>query len=418
MLVHAEQVVHRYLRARDVRRPAAARPLRPVRGRRGHRGDVLHLRQPDGEQDSPPRATRSRWARRSSRRTSRSRTSTTSACSTVEVGQSEIADGRHTWQYPDAELDKLEDPRVKAFFLVNPSNPASFAMRAGVHRPARVAGADQAPRPASSSPTTSTAPSSPGFRSLAADLPHNTHPGLLVLEALRLHRLAPRRGGAARGQRHRRDDRAAAGGRSRAAAPSATARSPSSPTKLKFIDRMVADSRAVALNHTAGLSLPQQVQMTLFSLFALLDERRRLQASAAGTSSTTACERWSTAWAWRSRRTRCASATTSISIWGCGGATTFGEDFIDYVARAPRSARHRARAGPPVRHGAAQRQRLRRPALVGARLARQPRHRGLRADRPAPARDRERRGRRAGRRPAATAAATGNGDGRGDGGAR
>jgi aspartate 4-decarboxylase len=27
----------------------------------------------------------------------------------------------------------------------------------------------------------------------------------------------------------------------------------------------------VALNHTAGLSLPQQVQMTLFSLFALLD---------------------------------------------------------------------------------------------------------------------------------------------------
>ena len=44
------------------------------------------------------------------------------------------------------------------------------------------------------------------------------------------------------------------------------------PAKLKFIDRMVADSRDVALNHTAGLSLPQQVQMTLFSLFALLDE--------------------------------------------------------------------------------------------------------------------------------------------------
>src|SRR6476620_1517118 len=43
------------------------------------------------------------------------------------------------------------------------------------------------------------------------------------------------------------------------------------PEKIKFIDRMVADSRDVALNHTAGLSLPQQVQMTLFSLFALLD---------------------------------------------------------------------------------------------------------------------------------------------------
>ncbi|MEO6849812.1 MAG: aspartate 4-decarboxylase, partial [Mucilaginibacter sp.] len=40
-----------------------------------------------------------------------------------------------------------------------------------------------------------------------------------------------------------------------------------------FVDRLVADSRSVALNHTAGLSLPQQAQMALFSLFALLDEK-------------------------------------------------------------------------------------------------------------------------------------------------
>jgi aspartate 4-decarboxylase len=40
---------------------------------------------------------------------------------------------------------------------------------------------------------------------------------------------------------------------------------------MKFIDRMVADSRRVALNHTAGLSLPQQAQMTPFSLFCLTD---------------------------------------------------------------------------------------------------------------------------------------------------
>lgn len=62
------------------------------------------------------------------------------------------------------------------------------------------------------------------------------------------------------------------------------------PEKLKFIDRMVADSRQIALNHTAGLSLPQQMQMSLFAAFALLDKensykqkmqeiiRRRLQA--------------------------------------------------------------------------------------------------------------------------------------------
>ena len=53
---------------------------------------------------------------------------------------------------------------------------------------------------------------------------------------------------------------------------------------------MVADSRDVALNHTAGLSLPQQVQMTLFSLFALLDDGKALQAAAAAASSTTRVE--------------------------------------------------------------------------------------------------------------------------------
>jgi aspartate 4-decarboxylase len=36
------------------------------------------------------------------------------------------------------------------------------------------------------------------------------------------------------------------------------------PCKIAFIDRIVADSRDVALNHTAGLSLLQQVMMTLF----------------------------------------------------------------------------------------------------------------------------------------------------------
>lgn len=41
--------------------------------------------------------------------------------------------------------------------------------------------------------------------------------------------------------------------------------------KLKFIDRLVADSRTVALNHAAGLSTPQQVQMVLFSLLSLMN---------------------------------------------------------------------------------------------------------------------------------------------------
>lgn len=49
------------------------------------------------------------------------------------------------------------------------------------------------------------------------------------------------------------------------------------PRKIKFIDRIVADSRDVALNHTAGLSLPQQVMMTMFSLAELMDEAKAYQ---------------------------------------------------------------------------------------------------------------------------------------------
>jgi aspartate 4-decarboxylase len=49
------------------------------------------------------------------------------------------------------------------------------------------------------------------------------------------------------------------------------------PRKIKFIDRVVADSRDVALNHTAGLSLPQQVMMSLFSLCELMDVDKHYQ---------------------------------------------------------------------------------------------------------------------------------------------
>ena len=32
------------------------------------------------------------------------------------------------WEYSDKELEKLYDPKIKAFFIVNPSNPPSTSM--------------------------------------------------------------------------------------------------------------------------------------------------------------------------------------------------------------------------------------------------------------------------------------------------
>src|SRR3712207_6557936 len=34
-------------------------------------------------------------------------------------------EGLHSWQFPDAEIDKLRDPAVKVLFCVNPTNPPS-----------------------------------------------------------------------------------------------------------------------------------------------------------------------------------------------------------------------------------------------------------------------------------------------------
>ena len=46
------------------------------------------------------------------------------------------------------------------------------------------------------------------------------------------------------------------------------------PEEMKFIDRMVADSRAIGLYHTSGLSTPQQIMLNLFSLAHLINEEK------------------------------------------------------------------------------------------------------------------------------------------------
>jgi aspartate 4-decarboxylase len=49
---------------------------------------------------------------------------------------------------------------------------------------------------------------------------------------------------------------------------------------MRLIDRLVADSRSVALHHTAGLSTPQQVMMVFFSLYCLCDRAGEYKAEA------------------------------------------------------------------------------------------------------------------------------------------
>jgi aspartate 4-decarboxylase len=180
-------------------------------------------------------------------------------------------DDLHLWQYSDKDVSKLRDTSYKALFIVNPSNPPSYTLAPEtvellvdiVERwnPNLMIVTDDV-----------YATYTNGFQSLMARLPYNTicvysfskyfgatgwrtavtaiHRDNIFDELLK--RL-PRKRKSELQQRY---------GSIR-----------SDVENMRFIDRMVADSRQVALNHTAGLSLPQQMQMTLFALYSIIDKR-------------------------------------------------------------------------------------------------------------------------------------------------
>lgn len=182
----------------------------------------------------------------------------------VEVMQDESAG----WRYPAAELDKLRDPRVKLFLAVNPSNPTAVAMDAdSIARVARIA-ADRTDLVIVTDDVYASFVE--GYRSLAAAAPRST---ILIYSFSKFWGATGLRLGVVGMHADNLvDARLAAGGES--AHGLARARYGSIATRpegLPFIDRMAADSRAVGLNHTAGLSSPQQVQMALFALDGLLD---------------------------------------------------------------------------------------------------------------------------------------------------
>jgi len=187
----------------------------------------------------------------------------------IDAGVERRPDGSHSWQYTDNEIDKLADKRIKAFFLVNPSNPPSYAMRQSTVK--RLVNLVKTKRPDLIIITDDVYSTFvPGFRSLMAELPQNT---IGVYSYSKHFGCTGWRLGVVAIHQNNIYDKMLAKlpAKDRAALNRRYSSITLAPEKLKFIDRMVADSRQVALNHTAGLSLPQQIQMALFSLFALLD---------------------------------------------------------------------------------------------------------------------------------------------------
>ena len=186
------------------------------------------------------------------------------------------APSENGWQFTKASLDQLLDPKVKAFFLVNPSNPPSVKMSdevlehlAGIvkRRPDLIILTDDV-----------YGTFADDFVSLFAVCPYNT---ILVYSFSKYFGATGWRMGVVATHEHNvLDDKIAALPEAlRLELDQRYSSITMEPRALKFIDRLVADSRTVALNHTAGLSTPVQAQMALFSLFSLMDEGEHYKKS-------------------------------------------------------------------------------------------------------------------------------------------
>lgn len=178
--------------------------------------------------------------------------------------------GRHTWQYPKEELDKLKDPSIKCLCVVNPSNPPSVAINETSmgylkevvenYNPELMIVTDDVYGTFCDK-----------FKSLMVMMPYNTlgvysfskyfgvtgwRMGVIALAKDNVYNK--------RISKHCPEEKE----RIRKRYASLT----NHVEELSFIDRIVADSRHVALNHTAGLSTPVQVQMAIFSVFGMLQQ--------------------------------------------------------------------------------------------------------------------------------------------------
>lgn len=192
----------------------------------------------------------------------------------VKIRATEVTeDGTHTWQYPKSELEKLCDPTIKALFVVNPSNPPSVAIKPeSVDQLTSIVKEYNPNLMIISDDVYGTFV--PNFRSIVADLPYNSigvysfskyfgvtgwRLGTIALYEKNIFDKLIEELPSDKKEEVRKRYEALS----------------ENPDDIPFIDRIVADSRQVALNHTAGLSTPQQVQMAFFSAFALLDSENK-----------------------------------------------------------------------------------------------------------------------------------------------
>lgn len=178
-------------------------------------------------------------------------------------------DQKNGWHVSDEEVAKLKDKKIKGLFLVNPMNPGAVSMsRQAVESIGKLVKTERKDLVVLTD--TVYAPFVDTFNDLLEEIPENVievysfskyygvtgwRLGVIMLrDGNVVDRLISELPEARKKELHQ-----------RYLIDSTT------PEDIKFIDRLVMDSRDVALAHTGGLSCPQQCFMTLCSLYGLTD---------------------------------------------------------------------------------------------------------------------------------------------------
>ena len=172
------------------------------------------------------------------------------------------------WDITEAELAKLEDPSVKAFFLVNPSNPASHALSEKTLKRLEQVVEKNPDLIILTDDVYGTF--AEDFTTVYSVLPYNT---ILVYSFSKLYGVTGWRVGLIAMNRDNVCDRLLRElpEEDREFLRSEYAIVTSEPDGMLFLDRVVADSRSIGLYHTSGLSTPSQVFMALMSLTHLVN---------------------------------------------------------------------------------------------------------------------------------------------------
>ena len=173
-----------------------------------------------------------------------------------------------SWDISADELAKLEDTSVKAFFLVNPSNPAGHALSAATLERLQKAVEKNPDLIILTDDVYGTFVND--FQTVYSVLPHNT---ILVYSYSKLYGATGWRIGMIAMNEDNVVDRLIAELPSEDKSDLANeyAIVTTEPGEMPFIERLCADSRSIGLYHTSGLSTPSQVFMDLLSLTHLIN---------------------------------------------------------------------------------------------------------------------------------------------------